>query len=184
MKKLKAYFLTPAPMISFCSSQKLSIYLDRAKLQPLEGTLGSVQCKGKQCQTCHNVKERETFTITTTGKTFKINQKLNCNDEYLVYIFAFKVSVKQYVGQMGQEFRFRWNNYKDIDYYYQEYGTCMQQHLFQYFSEEGHLSFRKDDPITLIRKTDPSNRFHRENYWRSRERNYWRSTLKTMTPWD
>ena len=64
---------TPAPMISFRSARKLSSYLVRAKLYPLERTVGSVQCKGKRCQTCHIVKETETFTSTTTSKTFKIN---------------------------------------------------------------------------------------------------------------
>ena len=38
---------TPAPMISFRSARKLSSYLVRAKLYPLERTVSSVQCKGK-----------------------------------------------------------------------------------------------------------------------------------------
>ena len=58
---------------------------------------------------------------------------------------------------------------------YQEYGTCMQQHLFDHFSEEGHHVFLKDVSIKLIDKTDPSNPLQRENYWRS--------TPKTMAPW-
>ena len=45
---------TPASVISFCSARKLRSYLVRAKLYPLERTAGSVQCKGKRCQTCHN----------------------------------------------------------------------------------------------------------------------------------
>ena len=40
---------TPPPMISFRSARKLSSYLVRAKLYPLERTIGSVQCKGKRC---------------------------------------------------------------------------------------------------------------------------------------
>ena len=58
----------------------------------------------------------------------------------------------------------------------EEYGTCMQQDLFENFSEEGHLSFLEDVSITQIDKTDPSNHLQRENYWRS--------TLKTMAPWE
>ena len=60
---------TPALMISFRSTRKLSSYLVRAKLYPLERTIGSVHCKEKSCQTCYNVKETETFTSTTKGKT-------------------------------------------------------------------------------------------------------------------
>ena len=48
---------TPAPMISFHSARKLSSYLVRAKLYPLQRTICSIQCKGKRCQTGHNVEE-------------------------------------------------------------------------------------------------------------------------------
>ena len=173
-KDVKSVF-TPAPMISFRCARKLSSYLARAKLYPLERTVGSVQCKGKRCQTCHNVKEVETFANTTMGKTFKINHKLNCNDKCLVYLLICNVCLKQYVGHTVAEFRCRWNNCKNNGRNYQEYGTCMQQHLFDHFSEERRHSFLEDVSITLIDKTEPSNVLKIENYWRS--------TLKTMKPW-
>ena len=89
----------PPPMIYYCNATKLSSCLVRAKLYPLESTVSSVQCKGKRCQTCHNVKETVTFTNTTTGKTFiTINHKLNCNDKCLVYLLTCNVCLKQYVG--------------------------------------------------------------------------------------
>ena len=166
---------TPAPMNSFCSARKLSSYLVRAKLYPLERTVGSFQCKGKRCQTCHSVKETETFTSATTGKTFKINHKLNCNDKCLVYLLTCNVCLKQYVVQTVDELRYRSKDYKNNGCKYQEDGKCMQQYLFEHFSEEGHHSFLEDVSITLIDKTDPSNHLQRENHWRS--------TLKTITPW-
>ena len=46
--------ITPAPMIYFFSARKLISYLVRAKLYPLERTVGSVQCKGK-CKKYRNV---------------------------------------------------------------------------------------------------------------------------------
>ena len=156
---------TPAPMISFEKiARNLSIYLVRANLYLLGRTVGSVQRKGKRCQTRHNVKETEAFTSTTTGKTFKINHKLNCNDKCLVYLLTCNVCLKQYFGQTVEEFRYRWNNYKNNGRNYQEYGTCMQQHLFEHFSEEGHHSFLEDASITLIDKTYSSNPLQRENY--------------------
>ena len=166
---------TPASLISFRSARKLSSYVVRAKLYPLEVTVGSVQCKGKGCQTCHNVKETENFTSPTTGQTFKINHKLNCNDKCLVYLLTCNVCLKQYAGQTVEKFRYRWNNYKSNGRKYQEYGTCMQQHLFEHFYEEGHHSLLEDVSVTLIGKTDLSNPLQRQNYWRS--------TLKTMAPW-
>ena len=114
---------TPAPMISFRSARKLSSYLVRAKLYPLERIVGWVRCKGKLCQTCYNVKETETFTSTTTGKAFKINHELNCNDKCLVYLLTCNFCWKQCVGQTVEEFRYRWKNYKNNGRKYQEDGN-------------------------------------------------------------
>ena len=76
----------PAPMISIRSARKQNSYLVRTKLSPLERTVASVQYRGKRCQTYHNVKVAETFTSTSTGKTFKTHHKINCNDKCLVYM--------------------------------------------------------------------------------------------------
>ena len=50
----------------------------------------------------------------------------------------------------------------------------MQEYLFSHFSMAGHDGFFKDDTITFIDKTDPS-----DPLWR---KDYWRKTLKTMVP--
>ena len=50
----------------------------------------------------------------------------------------------------------------------------MQEHLFRHFSSPGRNGFLNDVSITFIDKTDPSDPFKREEYWRS--------TLKTMAP--
>ena len=50
--------------------------------------------------------------------------------------------------------------------------TCMQQHLFNYFSTSDHWGFLEDVSLTFIDKTDPSDPLKREDCWRS--------TLKTM----
>ena len=60
---------TPGPMISFRNARKLSSYLVRAKLYPIERTVGSFKCNGKSCRSCLNVNEMDTFTSTTTGET-------------------------------------------------------------------------------------------------------------------
>ena len=48
---------TPRPMITFLSAWKLSSYLVRAKLYPLEGNVGSCKCYRKRCEVCDNVTE-------------------------------------------------------------------------------------------------------------------------------
>ena len=57
---------------------------------------------------------------------------------------------------------YKWNNYKNNGRKYQEFGTCMQQHLFEHFSEEENHSFLEDVFITFIDKTDPSNPLQRK----------------------
>ena len=46
---------TTVPMMSFQGERKLSSYLVRAKLFPIERSAGSFKCNGKRCQVCINV---------------------------------------------------------------------------------------------------------------------------------
>ena len=46
---------TTVPMMSFQGERKLSSYLVRAKLFPIERSTGSFKCNGKRCQVCINV---------------------------------------------------------------------------------------------------------------------------------
>ena len=55
-----------------------------------------------------------------------------------------------------------------------KYGACMQQHLFEYFSEEENRSFLENVSITSIDKADPLQKYSED---------CWRSTLKTLAPW-
>ena len=116
---------TPGPMISFLSARKLSSYLVRAKLYPIERTVGSFKYSGKRCQACLNVSETDTFTSTTTGETYEIDHQFKCNSKYLVYLLTCKVCLKEYVGQTVEECRLRWNNYKSNNHKYQKLELCM-----------------------------------------------------------
>ena len=55
-KEAKKVF-TLKPMISFCSARKLSNYLVRAKMYPIEKIVGSKNCGNKRCEVCINVNE-------------------------------------------------------------------------------------------------------------------------------
>ena len=162
----------PGPMVTFRSSRKLSSNLVRAKSYPLERVTGSCKCHGKRCAVCLNVNETSTFTSSVTHETYKINHKFDCNSKCLIYLLTWKQCSEQYVGQTIDDFRFRWNNYKDNNRKYQLPEMCMQEHLFKHFSSPGHNGFLNDVLITFIDKTDPSDPLKREDYWRR--------TLKTM----
>ena len=73
-------------MVSFHSTRKLSSYLVRAKLYPLLD-IGSYNCGKKRCQICQSVVETDSFTSTSTGKTYKINHQFNCTDKCLIDLY-------------------------------------------------------------------------------------------------
>ena len=97
-KEVKKVF-TPKSMMSFSSVRKLSNYLVRAKMYPIERIAGSKNCGSKRCEVCVNVNETSTFTSTVTGETFIINHKFDCNARCLVYLLACRKCKIQYIGQ-------------------------------------------------------------------------------------
>ena len=60
---------TPKPMVSFRSFCKISSRLVRAKLFPIERTVGSFRCGSKRCEVCKYITETDTFTSSVTGET-------------------------------------------------------------------------------------------------------------------
>ena len=81
---------TPGPIATFRSARKLSSYLVRARLYPIEQIVGSRKCKGKRCEVCLNVQETSCFTSSVTNKTYKINHQFECNEKCLVYLLIAK----------------------------------------------------------------------------------------------
>ena len=55
------HLFTPGPMVSFRRSRKISSYLVRAKLYPVERSVGSFNCKRPRCQICTYVNETEFY---------------------------------------------------------------------------------------------------------------------------
>ena len=81
---------SPRPMVSFRSPRKISSYLVRAKLYPLERVVKSTKCGKKRCEVCINVSETNAFTSDVTGERYKINYKLICDDNCLIYLLFCK----------------------------------------------------------------------------------------------
>ena len=68
-EETKKVFL-PRPMVSLRSPRKISNYLVRAKLYPLDRVVGSTECGKKKCEVCVNVSETNTFTSNVTGEAY------------------------------------------------------------------------------------------------------------------
>ena len=128
-QKVKNVF-TPGPTVSYRSARKISSYLVRAKLYPLESKVDSEKCGKSRCEVCLNTQETDTFTSTTTDESFKKNHKFNCDYNCQIYLLTCKCCGKQYVGETNDEFRRRWNNYKSNDRQNARNEACMQEHLF------------------------------------------------------
>ena len=107
--------VSPGPIVSFRSARKMSNYVIWAKHYPLERTVYSEKCGFSRCEVCLNIEETDTFTGTTTDWSFKINHKLNCNDNLLIYPRLCNCCGEQYVEKTTDELRLRWNNYKSND---------------------------------------------------------------------
>ena len=54
-------------MVLFNSPRKISSYLVRAELYPLDRVVGSTKCDKKLCEVCVNVSETNTCTSNVTG---------------------------------------------------------------------------------------------------------------------
>ena len=71
----------------------------------------------------------------------------------------------QYVGKAGDDFRLRWNNYKDINRKHLKKEVRMQQHLFEHFSTEGHSGFFNDSFIICVDIADTKDPNEQEHCW-------------------
>ena len=71
---------TPRSIVSSRNTRKISSFLLGAKLLLLERKVGSEKCGKSRCKVCLHIEKTETFTSTTTGESFKINHKINCDD--------------------------------------------------------------------------------------------------------
>ena len=132
---------SPGPIVSFRSSRKLSSYLVRAKLHPLQRELASTRCSKRRCKVCNNVTDTSLFSSTVTGDTFKINHSLNCEDKCLIYLATCKQCNKRYSGETTDQSCYGWNKYKDNARKFDRKKCCMQEHLHNHFPTEDHKGF-------------------------------------------
>ena len=103
----------PPSMVSYDNARKLSRYLVRAKLCPLERKRGSYKCGDSICLVCNSIEE--TDASTAAEELFKINHHVCYNYKYLICFLTCTVCKKQYTEETVDRFRLTWNNYKESD---------------------------------------------------------------------
>ena len=150
-------------MVSFRATPKLSNYLVKTRLYPLERTVRSRKCTNKRCEVCENVQNSDTFRRSVTSKTIKIYHLVV---KFLVYLFSCKSCSKQYTGETTDYSRHRWNSYISNDKKFKRKEHCRQEHLHEHFDGDSHNGFLEDVAIPLtakILKTDGKDPKNRDN---------------------
>ena len=170
---VKALF-TPSPFVTYRTGYSLKNHLVRAKVYPLERTVGSQRCNKPRCLTCRNVKETCTFQCSVDKQVYRINYQFNCDSKCLVYLITCKQCLLQYVGVTVDKFRFRWNNYKMSHRNIVKGEDAPQKSFHKHFLSENHHGLLEDCEIIFIDKTRPSDPTQREDFWRRK--------LKTLHP--
>ena len=162
MKELNKYLTLP-PFVSFRSVRTLRGHLVRAKVG--ERLIGSRKCNKNRCQVCKNVIETETFRSFVDKKAYKINHRFTCSNKCLVYLLSCKICGMQYNGQTKDEFRYRWNNYKDNNQKSLRGEDHKQAGFLVLFQTAGHSDFINDTELRFFDKTDPSDLTRRKDFW-------------------
>ena len=135
--------------------------------------MSSHKCKSKRCQVFNNTTEADSIACNNEQTSFNINHRFDCNERCLICLITCNRCLKQYVGQTANEFRQRWNNYKDKARTFVRGEHCMQRHLYEHFYLPGHSGFLSDVSVTLINKTSPKD---------PKRGDSWIHTLKTKGP--
>ena len=68
--------------------------------------------------------------------------------------FCIQVFWKNLFRETTDEFRRRWNNYKNNDRKNARNEACMESHLLEHFKDEGHSGFSENVSIAIIDKAD------------------------------
>ena len=135
-----------------------------ARLYLLGRIVGLKQYKKCRCKFWNNVTETLSFSSAVTGEIFQINHQFYCDDKCMIFMLKCNISKKQYVGEITNAFRLRWNNYKDNDWKYQRNETRMQQYLYEHLYSKSHNGFLWNVSTSLIDKTDGFQPKKREIY--------------------
>ena len=129
-----------------------------------ERVLGSRKCLRNRYLVCKNVAETNTFQGFVDKKVYKINHRFTCSGKCFVYLLSFKVCEWQYTGQTVDEFRYRWNSYKDNN------RKCLrgdehkkQAWSFAHFQSLDHHSFLEDTEITFYHLLTKQSHLTRQN---------------------
>ena len=98
--KVKQIF-TPAPFVSFRSGFSPRNRLVRVKVYPLLREKRSSCCGKSRCETCFNIKGRNTFQSFVIKMVYKINHHFHCHFHVLFTFFLVRYVAYSMLGQLS-----------------------------------------------------------------------------------
>lgn len=157
------------PQLTFRKGRSLrdhlvhSMYRTQAETKHFfPSVLGSFRCSG--CVACPHIKISKQFTSTTTTRTYRIRDFINCRTEGVVYL-ATCICGSQYVGKTIREFRRRVGEHlRDIRLHLD---TSVSRHVWENHGGKQCFSFQGIEKVRRhIRGGDwDRNILQRETFW-------------------
>ncbi len=68
----------------------------------------------KICSACENAIKTDSFTSTTTQKTFKIKETITCSSSFVIYLISCPCGL-QYIGKTNRQLKIRINEHGRMD---------------------------------------------------------------------
>ena len=104
------------PMLAYRRNQNLRDNLVRANLlKPIQTEkarkLRRNKCVTPNCKWCQELKVTTSIKCTTTGRTYRGPENINCRVNNVVYILTCNQCEKQYIGETGRPFIERWKEH-------------------------------------------------------------------------
>ena len=97
--------------ISFKQPKNLKKITSQKKKRNIEQDAGCHKC-GRCRVSCPILREGGHFTSTNTKRTYRIEQRLDCNSSFVIYLGTCKKCRGQYVGKTTTPFKKRHSNHK------------------------------------------------------------------------
>ena len=135
------HLFTASSMVSFRSPRKISSYLVRVKLYPVERPVWSYHVA------------RFALPVRLYYNLTKLIVNMTAWGKRLIFPVTFKKCRKQCVGQTVDTFCYRWNNHRSDSCNHAHDISYMQEHPYEYFCDTEHGGFLK----TFLDKNDPTN---------------------------
>ena len=102
------------PIMAYRRPKNLRDLLVSAELKSPDRyqTQGSSLCGHPRCLTCQHIRTEDTFTSTTSGRSFHVQATATCKTRNVIYLIQCKKCKLQYVGETQNPLHIRLNGHR------------------------------------------------------------------------